>query len=206
MAKSASSKRWLHRQGADEYVRRAKADGWRSRAVYKLIEFQERECLLRSGQRVLDLGAAPGAWSQYAAKAVGPKGRVIAVDLLEMDPIAGVAFMQGDFRDENIYAQVLQCASDTGLDLVMSDMAPNISGVKSVNQPRAMYLAELAAELASRALARRGALVVKLFHGEGFDAVVREMRRRFATVKVRKPKASRPHSRATYLVARNIRL
>jgi 23S rRNA (uridine2552-2'-O)-methyltransferase len=205
MAKSASSKRWLHRQGADEYVRRAKADGWRSRAVYKLIEFQERESLLRSGQRVLDLGAAPGAWSQYAAKAVGPKGRVIAVDLLEMDPIAGVAFMQGDFRDENIYAQVLQCASDTGLDLVMSDMAPNISGTRSVDQPRAMYLAELAFDIATKALRPGGSFVVKLFHGEGFDAFVRSVRQSFDGVKVRKPKASRPQSRETYLVARNFR-
>ena len=205
MAKSASSKRWLHRQGADEYVRRAKADGWRSRAVYKLIEFQERECLLRSGQRVLDLGAAPGAWSQYAAKAVGPKGRVIAVDLLEMDPIAGVAFIQGDFRDENIYAQVLQCASDTGLDLVMSDMAPNISGTRSVDQPRAMYLAELAFDMATKALRPGGSFVVKLFHGEGFDAFVRSVRQSFDGVKVRKPKASRPQSRETYLVARNFR-
>jgi 23S rRNA (uridine2552-2'-O)-methyltransferase len=205
MAKSLSSKRWLHRQGADEYVRRAKADGWRSRAVYKLIEFQERESLLRSGQRVLDLGAAPGAWSQYAAKAVGPKGRVIAVDLLEMDPIAGVAFMQGDFRDENIYAQVLQCASDTGLDLVMSDMAPNISGTRSVDQPRAMYLAELAFDMATKALRPGGSFVVKLFHGEGFDAFVRSVRQSFDGVKVRKPKASRPQSRETYLVARNFR-
>jgi 23S rRNA (uridine2552-2'-O)-methyltransferase len=205
MAKSASSKRWLHRQGADEYVRRAKADGWRSRAVYKLIEFQERERLLQSGQRVLDLGAAPGAWSQYAAKAVGPKGRVIAVDLLEMDPIAGVAFMQGDFRDENIYAQVLQCASDTGLDLVMSDMAPNISGTRSVDQPRAMYLAELAFDMATKALRPGGSFVVKLFHGEGFDAFVRSVRQSFDGVKVRKPKASRPQSRETYLVARNFR-
>ncbi len=205
MAKSASSKRWLHRQGADEYVRRAKADGWRSRAVYKLIEFQERERLLQSGQRVLDLGAAPGAWSQYAAKAVGPKGRVIAVDLLEMGPIAGVAFMQGDFRDENIYAQVLQCASDTGLDLVMSDMAPNISGTRSVDQPRAMYLAELAFDMATKALRPGGSFVVKLFHGEGFDAFVRSVRQSFDGVKVRKPKASRPQSRETYLVARNFR-
>jgi 23S rRNA (uridine2552-2'-O)-methyltransferase len=205
MAKSASSKRWLHRQGADEYVRRAKADGWRSRAVYKLIEFHERERLLQSGQRVLDLGAAPGAWSQYAAKAVGPKGRVIAVDLLEMDPIAGVAFMQGDFRDENIYAQVLQCASDTGLDLVMSDMAPNISGTRSVDQPRAMYLAELAFDMATKALRPGGSFVVKLFHGEGFDAFVRSVRQSFDGVKVRKPKASRPQSRETYLVARNFR-
>jgi len=205
MAKSASSKRWLHRQGADEYVRRAKADGWRSRAVYKLIEFQERERLLQSGQRVLDLGAAPGAWSQYAAKAIGPKGRVIAVDLLEMGPIAGVAFMQGDFRDENIYAQVLQCASDTGLDLVMSDMAPNISGTRSVDQPRAMYLAELAFDMATKALRPGGSFVVKLFHGEGFDAFVRSVRQSFDGVKVRKPKASRPQSRETYLVARNFR-
>ncbi|TDJ46867.1 MAG: 23S rRNA (uridine(2552)-2'-O)-methyltransferase RlmE [Gammaproteobacteria bacterium] len=205
MARTSSSKRWLRRQGSDDYVRRAKAEGWRSRAVYKLIEFHERECLFRSGQQVLDLGAAPGAWSQYAARAVGPRGHVIAVDRLEMDPIAGVEFIQGDFREEEICAQVLQCTCDAGLDLVMSDMAPNISGTRSVDQPRAMYLAELALEMALKALRPGGSLVVKLFHGEGFDAFVRAVRPSFEGVKVRKPAASRPESRETYLVARNFR-
>jgi len=161
---------------------------------------------MRRGSCVLDLGAAPGAWSQYASKIVGTGGRVIAIDLLSMESIAGVEILQGDFRDEQVLEDVLHCIGNDRLDLVMSDMAPNISGNRSVDQPRAMYLAELAAGLASQVLAKRGALVVKLFHGEGFDDFVRDMRRRYETVKVRKPKASRAHSRETYLVARNIRL
>jgi len=206
MAKGSSSKNWRRRQDSDEFVKRAQAEGWRSRAVYKLSEIQEREKLMRRGALVLDLGAAPGAWSQYASKIVGPDGRVIAVDLLEMEPISEVEFIQGDFSDEQLFEDVLRHAGNDRFDLVMSDMAPNISGVRSVDQPRAMYLAELAADLASRVLGKRGALVVKLFHGEGFDSFVRDIRGRYETVKVRKPKASRPHSRETYLVARNIRL
>jgi len=206
MAKGSSSKNWRRRQDSDEFVKRAQAEGWRSRAVYKLSEIQEREKLMRRGALVLDLGAAPGAWSQYASKIVGPDGRVIAVDLLEMEPIADVDIIQGDFRDEQLFEDVLRQAGNDRFDLVMSDMAPNISGVRSVDQPRAMYLAELAADLASRVLGKRGVLVIKLFHGEGFDAFVRDIRGRYETVKVRKPKASRPHSRETYLVARNIRL
>ena len=205
MAKSTSSKRWLDRQGADEYVRRARADGWRSRAVYKLIEIHEREKLFKTGQRVLDLGAAPGAWSQFAAKKVGANGAVIAVDLLEMDPINGVELIHGDFRDELIYTTVVQSAGAQGLDLVMSDMAPNISGTRSVDQPRAMYLAELAVEIAQKALKPGGSFVTKLFHGEGFDDYVRQVRQHFERVKVRKPKASRAQSRETYLVARRFR-
>jgi len=206
MVKGSSSKNWRRRQDSDEFVKRAQAEGWRSRAVYKLSEIQEREKLMRRGALVLDLGAAPGAWSQYASKIVGPNGRVIAVDLLEMEQIADVEFIQGDFRDEQLFEDVLRRVGSDRFDLVMSDMAPNISGVRSVDQPRAMYLAELAADLATRVLGKRGTLVVKLFHGEGFDAFVRDIRGRYETVKVRKPKASRPHSRETYLVARNIRL
>ena len=161
---------------------------------------------MRRGACVLDLGAAPGAWSQYASKIVGPGGRVIAVDLLPVEPIADVEVIQGDFRDEHILTELLQCIGKDRFDLVMSDMAPNITGTRSVDQPRSMYLAELAADLASRVLVRRGAFVVKLFHGEGFDAFVRDLRRRYETVRVRKPRASRAQSRETYLVARNIRL
>jgi len=206
MAKGSSSQNWRRRQDSDEFVKRAQAEGWRSRAIYKLSEMQERDRLMRRGAFVLDLGASPGAWSQYASKIVGPKGRIIALDLLPMDPISGVDVIQGDFCDEKVLEEVLKSIGTDQFELVMSDMAPNISGVKSVDQPRAMYLAELAVELASRVLKKRGAFVVKLFHGEGFDAYVREMRRRFETVKVRKPRASRPQSRETYLVARNIRL
>jgi 23S rRNA (uridine2552-2'-O)-methyltransferase len=206
MVKGSSSNNWRRRQDSDEFVKRAQAEGWRSRAVYKLSEMQERDRLMHRGDCVLDLGAAPGAWSQYASKIVGSDGRVIAVDLLPMDPISGVDVIQGDFRDEKVLEEVLQWVGTDRFELVMSDMAPNISGIKSVDQPRVMHLAELAAELASQVLEKRGAFVVKLFHGEGFDDFVRDMRRRFATVKVRKPKASRPQSRETYLVARNIRL
>lgn len=206
MSKSASSKRWLRRQQQDEYTRRARAEGWRSRAVYKLLEIQERHRLLRPGQRVLDLGAAPGAWSQLAAGIVGRTGRVVAVDLLPMEAIPGVQFIQGDFRDEEVHERILREVEDRSVDLVMSDMAPNISGHRAVDQPRAMYLAELAADLAGRTLKPGGAFIVKLFHGEGFDDFVRSVRRDFDRVKVRKPQASRRGSRETYLVATGFRL
>jgi 23S rRNA (uridine2552-2'-O)-methyltransferase len=206
MSKGSSSKRWLRRQETDAYVKRAKAEGWRSRAVYKLLEMQERHRLIKPGYRVLDLGAAPGAWSQLAADIVGDEGLVIAVDILPMDGISGVEVIQGDFRDEYTFERVLKIAGQRNLDLVMSDMAPNISGNRSVDQPRAMYLAELAADLAGQTLKPGGSLVVKLFHGEGFDDFVRAMRQAYGAVKVRKPKASRPQSRETYLVATNYRL
>jgi 23S rRNA (uridine2552-2'-O)-methyltransferase len=206
MAKRSSSGDWRRRQDTDPYVRRAQAEGWRSRAVFKLMEIQERDKLIRSGARVLDLGAAPGAWSQYASKIVGPHGQIIAVDLLEMAPLAGVDFIRGDFREADTLERVLQQVGDARLDLVMSDMAPNISGTRSVDQPRTMYLAELAMDIVNQGLKPRGSLVVKLFHGEGFDAFVRDVRRSFGTVKVRKPAASRDRSRETYLMARDYQL
>ena len=155
---------------------------------------------------MLDLGAAPGAWSQYAASVVGQKGRVIAVDLLEMDSIAGVEFVQGDFRQAETLSKVLNCIAKQRLDLVMSDMAPNITGNRSVDQPRAMYLAELAADFAGQVLKPGGSMVLKLFHGEGFDEFVRSARQSFATVRVRKPAASRTQSRETYMVATDFRV
>ena len=206
MGKGSSSKNWRRRQDSDEFVRRAQAEGWRSRAVFKLNELHERNRLMRRGSLVLDLGAAPGAWSQFASKIVAPDGRIIAVDLLPVEPIARVEVIQGDFRNEDVLKEVLRCAGNQRFDLVMSDMAPNISGMKSVDQPRAMHLAELAADLASRSLSKKGAFVCKLFHGEGFDNFVRDIRRQYQTVKVRKPRASRVTSRETYLVARDIRL
>jgi 23S rRNA (uridine2552-2'-O)-methyltransferase len=187
-------------------VRRAQAEGWRSRAVYKLIEMQERDRLIRPGSTILELGSAPGAWSQYAAKLIGSSGRVIAVDLLTMEPVAGVEFIQGDFREQETLDGVLARIGTARLDLVMSDMAPNISGNRSVDQPRAMYLAELTADIARRVLKPGGALLVKLFHGEGFDGYVSEIRRYFEGVRVRKPAASRAHSRETYLIAKDYRL
>jgi len=204
--KRSSSNRWLRRQESDPYVSRARQEGWRSRAVYKLVEIQKRHRLMKPGSQVLDLGAAPGAWSQYAASVVQRTGRVIAVDLLEMDPVAGVEFVQGDFREPETLSRVLDCIAKQHLDLVMSDMAPNISGNRSVDQPRAMYLAELAADLSSQVLKPGGCMVLKLFHGEGFDDFVRSVRQRFGRVRVRKPAASRTQSRETYMVATDFRV
>lgn len=206
MAKRSSSARWRRRQDADPYVQRAQQEGWRSRAVFKLDEIQNRDRLIRAGGVVVDLGAAPGSWSQYAAAKLGEKGRVIAVDILPMEPISGVHYIQGDFSDETILQELLKQLGDAKADLVLSDMAPNISGNRSVDQPRAMYLAELARELALSILNKDGAFVCKLFHGEGFDDFVRDCRQRFKQVRVRKPAASRPASRETYLVARTIRI
>jgi 23S rRNA (uridine2552-2'-O)-methyltransferase len=190
----------------DEFVRRAKQEGWRSRAVYKLMEIQEKDRVLKPNMTVVDLGAAPGAWSQFAVNLVGRRGRVVAVDILPMDPIAGVDFIQGDFREPETLDALEAALGDTAPGLVMSDMAPNISGMATVDQPRAMYLAELALDFARARLAPGGALVTKVFQGEGSDALVREARRDFGTVRMRKPKASRERSREFYLVAGNYRV
>jgi len=206
MSKGSAKKGWRRQQFKDVYLRRARAEGWRSRAVFKLMEIQERDRLIRRGDFVVDLGAAPGGWSQYAARLVGNQGRVLAVDLLEIEPITGVECIQGDFRDEDILETLLKQLDQRRIDLVLSDMAPNISGNKSVDQPRAVYLAELALDFAETVLKKGGILVIKLFQGEGFDAFVKRSRQCFGTVKVRKPAASRPESRETYLVARNYRL
>lgn len=190
----------------DEFVRRAKQEGWRSRAVYKLMEIQEKDRVLKPNMTVVDLGAAPGAWSQFAAQAVGRRGRVVALDLLPMDPLPGVEFIEGDFREPETLAALEAALGDAAPGLVLSDMAPNISGMATVDQPRAMYLAELALDFARARLAPGGALVTKVFQGEGSDALVREARKDFATVRLRKPKASRDRSREFYLVAGNYRV
>jgi 23S rRNA (uridine2552-2'-O)-methyltransferase len=198
--RSSSSRRWLDRHFKDEYVKLAQREGYRSRAAFKLLEIQERDRLIKTGMRVVDLGAAPGGWSQVAVRLVGERGRVVALDVLPMDAIVGVDVIQGDFRDE----PVLECLRDTlggePVDLVLSDMAPNVTGMAAVDQPRAMYLCELALELCAEALKPGGALVVKVFQGEGFDAYLRTMRARFARVASRKPAASRSQSREVYLV------
>lgn len=206
MSRKSSSARWKARQAKDPFVKRAHAEGWRSRAVFKLSELQGKERLIKPGAVVVDLGAAPGAWSQFAAGVVGSGGRVLAVDLLPMAPVAGVEIFQGDFREECVMNTVLASLAGTPVDLVMSDMAPNMSGTRVVDQPRAMYLAELAADFASQVLRPGGNLVVKLFQGEGFQEFVEAMRARFASVRMRKPSASRSGNRETYLVARNFRL
>ena len=203
MARSKSSGRWLKEHFDDPFVKRAQQEGYRSRAVYKLLEVDQKDRLLRPGMTVVDLGAAPGGWAQVAADKVGPKGRVVALDILPMDPIPGVDIVEGDFREEAVLNELLRQLADRPVDLVMSDMAPNISGEKSIDQPRAMYLAELTLDLAREVLAPGGTLVVKVFQGEGFDQYLKEVRAAFGKVTVRKPKASRPRSREVYLVARN---
>lgn len=205
MPRSKSSRRWLDRQFSDPYVKRAQEQGLRSRAAYKLLEIQDKDRLIRPGMRILDLGAAPGGWSQVAARLVGDKGRVYALDLLAMEPIAGVTVLQGDFREDAVLAELRSVLDGSPIDLVLSDMAPNLSGATAVDQPRAMYLAELALDLAREVLKPGGTLVVKLFQGEGFDGFLRELRGLFAQVLSRKPKASRPESRELYLVGKGYR-
>lgn len=202
MARTKSSRRWLKEHFDDEFVKRAQREGFRSRAVYKLDEIQQRDHIIRPGMTIVDLGAAPGGWSQYALGLVGRKGRIVAMDILPMDPLPGVEFVQGDFHDEAVLEQLLQAVQGQAIDLVMSDIAPNITGVDVVDQPRAMYLAELAVDFADKVLRPGGDLLVKLFQGEGFDALVRDLRGRYDKVVIRKPKASRARSREVYALAR----
>ena len=199
--RSKSSARWLAEHANDEFVKRAQKEGWRSRAVFKLAQIQASERLLRPGMRCVDLGAAPGGWSQYAARIVGP-GRIVATDILAMDPIPGVDFVQGDFREEAVLEQVLHSLGAQKVDLVLSDMAPNMAGIDAVDQPRSMHLAELALEFADRVLAPGGDLLLKLFQGAGFDQIIKDTRRRYGRVITKKPKASRSRSSEIYLLAR----
>jgi 23S rRNA (uridine2552-2'-O)-methyltransferase len=201
--RSKSSARWLAEHANDEFVKQAQKEGWRSRAVFKLSQIQESERLLRPGMRCVDLGAAPGGWSQYAAKIIGAKGRIVATDILPMDGIPGVEFVQGDFRETEVLEQVLQRVGADKVDLVLSDMAPNMAGIDAVDQPRSMYLAELGLEFADRVLAPGGDLLVKLFQGEGFDQIIRDARSRYRKVATKKPKASRSRSPEIYLLARH---
>jgi 23S rRNA (uridine2552-2'-O)-methyltransferase len=203
MAKrSKSSSRWLSEHANDEFVKLAHKEGWRSRAVYKLKEINESERLLRPSIRCVDLGAAPGGWSQYAARIIGGASRIVATDILPMDAIVGVDFILGDFREAAVLEQVLGAVGADKVDLVLSDMAPNMAGIDVVDQPRSMYLAELALEFADRVLAPGGDLLVKLFQGAGFDAMIRDTRRHYGRVVMKKPKASRTRSPEIYLLAR----
>jgi 23S rRNA (uridine2552-2'-O)-methyltransferase len=190
----------------DEFVRRARQEGWRSRAVYKLQELDEKHGLIRPGMTVVDLGSAPGAWSQYAARKLDGRGRVVALDVLPMDGIGGVEFIEGDFREEEPLRRLEEVVGNEKVDLVLSDMAPNISGVAAVDQPRSVYLVELALDFARKHLVPEGAMVAKLFQGEGSEELIAEVKRSFGTVRVRKPRASRGRSREVYLVAENYRL
>jgi len=203
MARSKSSSRWLKEHFDDEYVTRAQQEGFRSRASYKLLEIDGKDKLLKKGMVVVDLGAAPGGWSQIAADKVTDKGMVVALDILPMDPIPDVEVLQGDFREEEVLQQLLGTLDGRPVDLVMSDMAPNISGMKTVDQPRAMYLVELTLDLARTVLKPGGNMLVKVFQGEGFDAFIKECRSSFRKVIIRKPAASRPRSREVYVLARN---
>ena len=186
----------------DEFVKRAQREGYRSRAVFKLEEIQRKDHILKPGMSVVDLGAAPGGWSQYALGLIGRKGRIVAMDILAMEPLPGVEFLQGDFREETVLEALLNRLNGREIDLVMSDIAPNITGVDAVDQPRAIYLAELAVDFADRVLRPGGDLLVKLFQGEGFDPLLKDLRARYDKVVMRKPRASRPRSREVYALAR----
>ena len=199
--RSASSSRWLQEHFSDKYVLQAQKKGFRSRAWFKLDEIQQSDKIFKPGMTVVDLGAAPGGWSQYAVSKVGLTGRVIACDLLLMDPIVGVDFLQGDFRDEQILEALLERVGDKKVQVVMSDMAPNMSGTPAVDIPRSMYLVELALDMCRDVLATGGSFIVKVFQGEGFDEYLREIRSLFLKVKIRKPDASRSRSREVYIVA-----
>lgn len=203
MAKSGSSKRWLRRHVTDPYVRRAQAEGYRSRAAFKLLEIDARERLLRPGGRVVDLGAAPGGWAQVAARKVGPGGRVVAVDLLPLAPISGVTLLRGDFLEAGTRLRLREAlAASAGADVVLSDLSPGVTGIASVDQARAAALARAAVEFSLQTLNPEGALLVKVFQGEAFDELLATMRAAFRSVAVRKPGASRGESRETYLVGR----
>lgn len=204
--RSASSKRWLHEHRSDTYVKQARHDGYRSRAVYKLQELDQRDRLLKPGISVVDLGAAPGGWCQYIERQLGDKARIVALDVLPMDPVPGVTFIQGDFREAAVLEQLEAAVGEAKVDLVLSDMAPNISGVDAADQAGTVHLAELALEFARARLKPGGALVAKLFQGEGFDDFLKNLRQAFSKVVLRKPKASRPRSREVYLVARGLRV
>jgi 23S rRNA (uridine2552-2'-O)-methyltransferase len=202
MGRSKSSHQWLKKHFDDEFVKRAQREGYRSRAVYKLDEIQQKDRILRSASVVVDLGAAPGGWSQYAAQVLGDRGRIIALDILPMESLPGVEFLQGDFREDDALAALLELLGSDKVNLVMSDMAPNISGMDAVDQPRSMYLAELAIDFAATVLGKSGDLLFKGFQGEGFDALLNDLRGQYRNVLIRKPKASRSRSREVYVLAK----
>lgn len=203
--RSKSSQRWLKEHFSDPYVKKAQAEGMRSRAVYKLEELLDRDRLLKPGMVVVDLGAAPGGWSQYVRQALGETGRVFALDILDMPPLAGVEFLHGDFREDKVLARFEDMLGGQPVDLVLSDMAPNKSGVDAVDQPRAMHLAELAMDFADHHLRTGGAFLIKLFQGVGFDDYIRDLRKRYDKVVIRKPDASRKRSPEVYALGQGKR-
>ncbi|MEH6473509.1 MAG: 23S rRNA (uridine(2552)-2'-O)-methyltransferase RlmE [Halopseudomonas sp.] len=205
MARSKSSGQWLKEHFDDPYVQRAKDEGYRSRASYKLLELDKKDRLLRPGMTVVDLGSAPGGWSQVAAEKVGGSGRVISSDILAMDGLADVVFVQGDFTEESVYDQILAAIDGRPVDLVISDMAPNMSGMSSIDQPRGIYLVELALDLARQVLKPGGVFLAKVFQGEGFDPLLADMRQSFTKVQSRKPDSSRARSREIYQLCRGFK-
>lgn len=205
MARSKSSSRWLQEHVSDPYVKRAQKEGYRARSSFKLLELQEKDRLLRPGMRVIDLGSAPGGWSQVAASLVGDKGHVLATDILPMDAIRNVDFIQGDFREQSVLDQILARLAGEKADLVLSDMSPNISGISSADQAASIYLLELALDMVRRVLKPGGVFVAKLFQGEGSDEYLKAVRAAFEKVAIRKPAASRSRSREVYVVAKGFK-
>jgi 23S rRNA (uridine2552-2'-O)-methyltransferase len=205
LARSKTSDRWLKEHFDDVWVKKSREDGYRSRASYKLIELDEKDRLFRPGQVVVDLGAAPGGWSQVAVERVGDKGVVIASDILEMSPLAGVEFVQGDFTEQSVLDELLELMGDRRADVVISDMAPNMSGMAAVDIPNAMGLVELALDMAQRVLKPGGVFVAKVFQGEGFNTLLADMRKSFDTVVSRKPDSSRARSREIYQVCKGFK-
>ena len=206
MSKGSSKKHWLARQQKDPYVKQAQQSHYRSRAVYKLIEIDEKDHLFQQGQSVIDLGAAPGSWSQYVSKKIGHQGRLIAIDILPMDPVANTLFIKGDFTDQPVVEQCLRAMNHGRADLVISDMSPNLSGIRATDQARSLNLAELTYDLAKSVLKQGGDMLVKLFEGEGTELYRRDLKEHFGKIIVRKPKASRGDSREFYVLARTFRL
>jgi 23S rRNA (uridine2552-2'-O)-methyltransferase len=205
MARSKSSSLWLQRHINDPYVKQAQKDGYRSRSAYKLIELNERDRLLKPGMRVMDLGSAPGGWSQVAARIVGAKGRVLATDILPMDPIPNVDFFQGDFTEDIVVEKIFEWLAGEKFDLIVSDIAPNISGIDSADQAACMYFLELALDTVRKALKPGANFIAKMFQGEGSDAYLKDLRKSFVKVSIRKPAASRAKSREVYIVAKGFR-
>jgi 23S rRNA (uridine2552-2'-O)-methyltransferase len=205
MARSKSSADWLREHVDDIYVHKAQQDGYRTRASYKLIELDEKDQLIKPGMTVIDLGSAPGGWSQVVARKLDGSGVMIASDILPMDPIADVNFIQGDFTEESVFEELMGIVNGRPVDLVISDMAPNMSGVASIDQPGSMYLVELALDMARQVLKPNGQFVAKVFQGEGFDEYIRDVRESFSKVLIRKPKASRARSREVYVVGKGFR-
>lgn len=206
MARTKSSSQWLQRHVNDPYVKQAQKDGYRSRSAYKLIELNEKDKLIRPGMRVMDLGSAPGGWSQVAGRLVGERGRVLATDILPMEPLKNVDFIQGDFTDDAVVERIFEWLGGAKFDLIISDIAPNITGIDSADQASSMYFLELALETVRRALKSKSNFVAKMFQGEGSDQFLKDLRGSFEKVSIRKPAASRPKSREVYVVARGFRL